>query len=399
MFYFFSRSWVAAVAFDPFTTTYGTVDEEGISEGHHHRQNNECQSSSGVFLCDSGAHTCGSNPPNNASGNGTNTCVACQNNSSQNGSSEGGVQQRNSMNSSSFVPRNSRTCESMRVSTSDSVTTAARIPACYRVGSVGQDTQLCLWDLTEDVLKHFKQPPKSRPASQAPGELSPHSYSKLYNNSSQTNRNSNVPNNDNCNSHENPRHRTNSDEFNLNVNNENESNSVPSNNGTSSSVTAGVSSVGTTAVSGTNAAGTNNSTSTNSSGSSHHTGGGHSILSLRFGALSFGSDKSGGNKDKEHKRNFSLGSSSKVDKNNTQGNSKGAGLLGFNINLEDPLKLIGTQACPRLDECPLLEPLVCKKISHERLTSLTFREESIVTACQDGIICTWARPGDVVSQL
>ena len=34
-----------------------------------------------------------------------------------------------------------------------------------------------------------------------------------------------------------------------------------------------------------------------------------------------------------------------------------------------------------------------KKIAHERLTSLVFREECIVTACQDGYVCTWARPG------
>ena len=28
-----------------------------------------------------------------------------------------------------------------------------------------------------------------------------------------------------------------------------------------------------------------------------------------------------------------------------------------------------------------------------RLTSLVFKEECIVTACQDGYVCTWARPG------
>lgn len=59
----------------------------------------------------------------------------------------------------------------------------------------------------------------------------------------------------------------------------------------------------------------------------------------------------------------------------------------------DPLKLIGTPACPRFDECPLLEPLVCKKIAHERLSALIFREDCFLTACQDGFIYTWARPG------
>nr|CAI5825483.1 unnamed protein product [Callosobruchus analis] len=58
----------------------------------------------------------------------------------------------------------------------------------------------------------------------------------------------------------------------------------------------------------------------------------------------------------------------------------------------DPLQLVGTPACPRLDECPILEPLVCKKIAHERLTSLVFRPDCIITACQDGYVYTWARP-------
>ncbi|KAI2591809.1 hypothetical protein G5576_018089, partial [Homo sapiens] len=38
-------------------------------------------------------------------------------------------------------------------------------------------------------------------------------------------------------------------------------------------------------------------------------------------------------------------------------------------------------------------PLVCKKIAQERLTVLLFLEDCIITACQEGLICTWARPG------
>ncbi|XP_058058418.1 WD repeat-containing protein 20 [Anopheles bellator] len=59
----------------------------------------------------------------------------------------------------------------------------------------------------------------------------------------------------------------------------------------------------------------------------------------------------------------------------------------------DPMKLIGTPACPRYDDCPVLEPLICKKIAHERLTALIFREDCFLTACQDGFVYTWARPG------
>ncbi|KAM8706243.1 hypothetical protein ACLKA7_010509 [Drosophila subpalustris] len=70
-----------------------------------------------------------------------------------------------------------------------------------------------------------------------------------------------------------------------------------------------------------------------------------------------------------------------------------AGQSSTSVSSYDPMKLIGTPACPRFEECPLLEPLICKKIAHERLTALIFREDCFLTACQDGFIYTWARPG------
>ncbi|XP_017052645.1 WD repeat-containing protein 20 [Drosophila ficusphila] len=76
----------------------------------------------------------------------------------------------------------------------------------------------------------------------------------------------------------------------------------------------------------------------------------------------------------------------------SSGSGAGAG-SGSGVSSFDPMQLIGTPACPRFDECPLLEPLVCKKIAHERLTALIFREDCFLTACQDGFIYTWARPG------
>ncbi|GLD52809.1 WD repeat-containing protein 20 [Lates japonicus] len=62
-------------------------------------------------------------------------------------------------------------------------------------------------------------------------------------------------------------------------------------------------------------------------------------------------------------------------------------------NRLDAAKVLGTTLCPRMHEVPLLEPLVCKKIAHERLTVLVFMDDCIITACQEGLICTWARPG------
>ena len=60
--------------------------------------------------------------------------------------------------------------------------------------------------------------------------------------------------------------------------------------------------------------------------------------------------------------------------------------------------LFRSALCPRIHEVPLLEPLVCKKIAQERLTVLLFLEDCIITACQEGLICTWARPGKAVSR-
>lgn len=91
---------------------------------------------------------------------------------------------------------------------------------------------------------------------------------------------------------------------------------------------------------------------------------------------------------KEHKRNFSLGSRNS-EKNSSKSNA--------NRNTDDPVKLLGTGQCPRLEEAPMLEPLICKKISFERLTALVFREDCFVTACHEGLITTWARPGHGVN--
>jgi WD40 repeat protein len=64
---------------------------------------------------------------------------------------------------------------------------------------------------------------------------------------------------------------------------------------------------------------------------------------------------------------------------------------------QDPMRLIGTASCPRFDQCPRLEPLICKKIAHDRLTALIFRKDCFVAACQNGYVYTWARPGTITS--
>ncbi|CDQ67651.1 unnamed protein product [Oncorhynchus mykiss] len=197
----------------------------------------------------------------------------------------------------------------------------------YRFGSVGQDTQFCLWDLTDDVL--YPRLPLSRALTNTFGSGGvvggpptmplplPRSLSR--------------------------------------------SNSLPH--------------------------------PAHNRGGGGSGGGNATPFSIgRFATLSLQerkSDKSGGSGvggEKEHKRYHSLGNISKSnDKINVAPRSSRL----------DAAKVLGTTLCPRMHEVPLLEPLVCKKIAHERLTVLVFMDDCIITACQEGLICTWARPGKV----
>lgn len=210
----------------------------------------------------------------------------------------------------------------------------------YRFGSVGQDTQLCLWDLTEDIL--FPHLPLSRTrthtnvmnASAAPAASSSTLIANTANSANGSGSSTNTPGN----ALPAPLPR---------------SNSLPH-----------------------SAAGAANSRSTENPAAAGVS---------KFATLSLHERKER-HPDKDHKRNHSMGhiSSKSSDKLNLLTKTK-----------TDPAKTLGTPLCPRMEDVPLLEPLVCKKIAHERLTVLIFLEDCIVTACQEGFICTWARPGKV----
>lgn len=259
---------------------------------------------------------------------------------------------------------------------------------CYRLGSVSQDTQLCLWDITEDVLR---QPVCAKQRSSVTGATSGTlSSSGTFNSGNGTAATAN--------------HHSNSNTKHNNSNNVNFKENASGNNENS-----------------------NNSTSTNAAVATVNS------LTQRLAGLGFG-ERKGDN----HKRNFSLtmrgggtgaaaaattanNSTTTVVQNNggdktstgnstnttssSLNNSVGGGLVGGTGNkkvssvMDDPMRLIGTAWCPRFDECPVLEPLVCKKLAHERLTELVFREDCFVTACQDGYVYTWARPGHMVGPL
>ncbi|XP_046992178.1 WD repeat-containing protein 20 isoform X2 [Schistocerca americana] len=202
---------------------------------------------------------------------------------------------------------------------------------CYRLGSVGQDTQLCLWDITEDILKQPPCPPKPRVTGTTTSSLS-------------------NANGTTC-----------------------RANAVGASRGNTSSPQQT-----------DNPSGKDKDCVADGNLSTHmHNSTGPS-LTQRLAGFGFGDRKDA------HKRNFSLASRG----GSGSGSAEKSGHSAANRSTaDDPMKLIGTAACPRFDECPVLEPLVCKKIAHERLTALVFREDCFVTACQDGYVYTWARPG------
>jgi WD40 repeat protein len=285
------RSWVSVVAFDQFTTT--TIGPDSDANEFSAGSDDECG---------------------------------------------GGIQQNHSLHNHHnhvhhSAPVRSKSASSPAVSSRGSADLSRINATCYRLGSVGQDTQLCLWDITEDVLK---QPVgKSRTC----------------------------------------------------IGGENGVSGLCSTKNTISSVGSGSTAMGNSV--GSSPAETASSVPLSNGPTS---GSSAPSLSQRLAGLGFGDRKDHGG----HKRNFSLtsrasGATGGSDKASNPGSRSGRSSL-----LDDPMKLIGTSACPRFDECPVLEPLVCKKIAHERLSALVFREDCFVTACQDGYVYTWARPGKMV---
>ena len=282
------KSWVSVVAFDPYTTSLegpdkAKQDDEESNEDEESSANKPEEKSKGVQKQSSSAR----NSDDQLCTNCTNSCSTnnCPNSSQKNG-----------------------------------------LMNTYRLASVGQDTQLCFWEILEDDI--IKQSiVKSRTSILSPN-LSNHQSPNL-----------NAP-------------------------------VVPdSQSAKDKTVSNQVGNLKTGFLNLNLTNGLNSTTSSNSSNVSNK-----SSINASF-------HKS--DSKKEHKRNFSLNAKHHSDKNQKQQ----AQLARTN---EDPVKLLGTPICPRLEDVVKLDPLVCKKISHERLSSLTFCEDCFVIACND--VSTWIRP-------
>ena len=263
------RSWVNVVSFDPYTTSFGDDNSDycGSDEDFAHTHSNHC-------------------------------------------SQEDNFHVSNQSNLAKTIFHSGSNSDKSHVVTS------------YRFGSVGQDTLICLWDLTEDILKQTLS-----------------------------------------------RNKT--------------------------------STVGTQLSSG--GIGQANFVNANDSKNdvgSHHNTSVTTSLTYKFATLALGEKKDKEEK-KDHKRNFSLAGRSTESKVNLLKSGDKSYLLKTNHikHVDDSLRLMGTAPCPKITDVPLLEPLVSKKIAQERLTALIFRDDCFVSSCQEGYICTWARPGHVVSKV
>ncbi|XP_075584538.1 WD repeat-containing protein 20 isoform X3 [Dermatophagoides farinae] len=268
-----------------------------------------------------------------------------------------------------------------------------RLLTNYRIGSVGQDTQICLWDLTDDIIRqstviksrsrstisqhssgvvghhhhHHHSLSKTTPAPTAINSTTNHTTITTANDSTTINNNRSslklfsTSTNSNSNNQSNHHHHHHHNFFNsLKKGVHKKSSVVGFSLGSSSS----------------------KSILKSDQKNNHHNQLENNIMTTTTTTTSSTSSSLSMNLNNEHSTPLSS-SISHHHHNNV------AAVIESNC---DPSRLLGTIVCPRLKEVPMLEPHVCKKISNERLTSLIFRKESIVVANHDGKILLFARP-------
>nr|XP_018669722.1 WD repeat-containing protein 20 isoform X4 [Ciona intestinalis] len=233
---------------------------------------------------------------------------------------------------------------------------------CYRFGSVGQDSQLCIWELDETTLCFFNKTVDCGENSLTPSSDSLHANSEPLTESlthlPEINGAYGVGHNGGSTQHENylPKEVTTSSR----------SNSTPHS---------------------INSAKIKRSLKHDSE---------QQITSGKFLTLGPHDRKKA---NKEHKRNLSLPHFG--FKSSSSPSNQGPQKYGFQHRKHQPTKTIvfGTPRCPKMADTAILEPLVCKKISQGQITCIDFMWDSVVTTCQDGFIQLWKRPNSIQSPL
>lgn len=375
------RSWVSVVAFDPFTS-YSQWDGPDFSDDE-----NPLNDGVGAYRCNGLVEGAGDYHQNHHH-----------------------LQQQQQQRQQRYSTRTTSPATSS--SFRDSAVIPDRLGTSYRLGSVSQDTQLCLWDITEDVLRQSAEirqrlsshDSQQQQQQQINGAAETVDVGKIKTESVDSSSSSSKFVTANCSGAESGR---------SSFNDKSRITKLDKLDRSSTMAAA--------------AAAAGSSKSNESSSSSSLTA--FNSITQRLSNFSFGNDKKSGGSGGESSSSTQQQSSGGSKRPFTFSKSTGTGYLnnhesGGDVNATsatgtslknskstqssssssivpsyDPMQLIGTSVCPRFDECPLLEPLVCKKIAHERLTALIFREDCFLTACQDGFIYTWARPGFSVNYI
>jgi hypothetical protein len=243
--------------------------------------------------------------------------------------------------SSSLSNDNDEIKKSIPWSRSNSSCFDTTIPSLfYRIGSVGQDNRLCLWDITEDILKinlNSKQNSSLYPLVTSPSPSN--GYASL---SSDITPNTQIS--------------TTKSSF--------------------SSLTSRLSFV-------RNSNKVNKSIDDTTDLTLVSVSNGSTKKSRKLSLLSSGT-KSTSSKLTTTSDDSNQGSLSTLTTNNSFSSRR--------TNFDLTKTTFGTNLCPKLDDIQVIEPIITEFISHERLNGIYFGENYFLTSSQDGIIAIWEKP-------
>ncbi|CAF1182087.1 unnamed protein product [Adineta ricciae] len=235
-------------------------------------------------------------------------------------------------------------------SRSDSTCLDVTIPSIfYRIASVGQDNRLCLWDITEDILKF--NPNSKQNSSSYPSIPSPSSSNG---------------------------HASLSSDATVNI--------QPTPSKTSfSSLTSRLSFV-------RNSNKVNKSIDDTPDMSLMTIANGTSKKSRKSSLLSstLTGSKSSSSKLQANTDDSNHGSLSTLTSNHNHSSSR-------RTNFDLTKSTFGTNLCPKLDDIQVIEPVITEFIAHERLNGIYFGENYLLTSSQDGIIAIWEKPQKLLS--
>ena len=213
----------------------------------------------------------------------------------------------------------------------------------YRIGTVGQDNRLCLWDITEDLLKMNWNNSKKSP---------------LISSSSTNNGHSSI------------------------VPDILPSYPIAPSKSSFSSLTSRLSFVRNSNKVNKSLDDTSDLTSTNLSNDSNK----------KSRKLSTGSKSSTGKLTTMDEMNHD--SLSTLTTTNSSSSSSSS---SRRTNVDLTRSTFGTNLCPKLDEIQVIEPILSELIAHERLNGIYFSENYFLTSSQDGIITVWEKPQKLLS--